>query len=499
MSAIYSFRGGHGFRKRPPGKVAPLAAAITLCLVGSAHAATIVVNDPTADSVVNMCTIVDAVTALNTQLPVNDCIAGDGANDTIDLTGFTTPTTITFTTAPGGTSHALSLNIVATIKGALDSTGAPYVTLERSSVTGTPDFGLIRTGATLTVYGLALRNGSAPAGYLGGAIRAGGALTVNNSVISGNTAVAGGAIGATNAVTLYRSTVSGNTAENSGGGIYSNSSVYAYLSTVSDNMTTSSTGGGGAGIYSFGVVHANGSIISANISASKAGGIYSNNLVNLSASTVSGNAAQAGAGGGVVAMNNGLSATGSTFDGNTATTKGGAVYTTDAELTNSTITGNAASDSGGGVYAHTATLNYCTIFTNTATMGIGGGLDFAMSATANATILFGNMPEDVNTGINATLSGSYNLIASSGSGVPADTINCDPMLGTLGSNGGPTKTVPLSSGSCAIDAASAAPTTTTDQRGYLRPALIGATPRSDIGAFESGSHDPDTVFANGFE
>jgi hypothetical protein len=43
------------------------------------------------------------------------------------------------------------------------------------------------------------------------------------------------------------------------------------------------------------------------------------------------------------------------------------------------------------------------------------------------------------------------------------------------------------------------PTQTTDQRGYPRPAQTGATPKSDIGAFEVAAPDPDIIFANGFE
>ncbi|MDR3385965.1 MAG: choice-of-anchor Q domain-containing protein [Rudaea sp.] len=478
---------------------APLAAAIALCLGAAAHATTITVNDATAGSVTGACTIVDAVTALNMQTMVNDCAAGNGINDTIDLTGFTTPTTISFLTSTSGQGHALVLSSAATISGLVDATGTPLVTIERSSVSGTPDFGLISTTQALTINGLALENGYAQSGYLGGAILAGSALIVNYSVISGNaSSSAGGGIAGSNSVTINRSTVSGNTAANAGGGILSNSSVRTYYSSISDNSTTSAAGAGGGGIYCTGIVVAGHSTIGGNNSASKGGGINATATVNLTNSTISGNEALAGPGGGVYAMGGGVGLTASTLDSNTATANGGGVFTDSATLTNSTVTGNTAGGAGGGIYATSLDSNYSTIFANTAQTGIGGGVDFSTSAAANATIFFSNMPEDVNTSGQNTLSGNYDLVGSTPLVMPSGTLNCNPMLGSLSNNGGPTKTLPLASGSCAIDAASATPTETTDQRGYVRPAPIGTMPKADIGAYEAGS-DPDVIFANGFE
>ncbi len=506
MLTVNSTRSRHVASMALKNNIAPLAAAIAFGLAGGAHAATIVVNDTTAASVTGTtCTIVDAVTALNTQMPVNGCAAGETGSNTIDLTGFVTPTTISFATSPNGQDHALVLTGVAEIIGGVDSNGTPYVTLERSSVSSTPDFGLISASATLTINGLTLQNGSAHT-YLGGAILASAALTVNNSVISGNTSSsAGGGIASTNTVTLNHTIVSNNTAMYTGGGIQTNGSVRAYNSIVSGNATTSAMGIGGGGIYSGSFVQASGSTISGNISASKGGGVYARANINMSNSTVSGNAAQAGPGGGLDSIIDGVSLTGCTVDNNTATTNGGGIYAADAGLINSTVTGNSAGGSGGGIYAHTAELSYSTIFANTADTdaaqsGIGGGLDFSTGATANATIVYGNMPEDLNTTSTTALGGSHNLVGNPSTvTTPMDTLSCDPLLGPLSDNGGPTQTLPLGNGSCAIDKAAAMPTVTTDQRGYLRPAPIGDTPLSDIGAFEAGSHDPGIIFADGFE
>jgi predicted outer membrane repeat protein len=457
------------------------------------------VDDPTAGSVVGKCTIVDAVTAVNTQTAANGCAPGDGNNDTIDLTGFTVPTAITFTQSMSGLGHTLSLSQPATISGALDGSGAPLVTLERSSVSGTPDFGLILTTAGLTLYGVALSNGSAQ-GYSGGAVLTGSPLTVDHCVISGNTSDSGGGgIAAGDGVTLTHSVVSGNSAMYTGGGVLA-SGLHIYYSTISGNSTSLESGAGGGGIYSSGPILARYSTVSGNTSAAKGGGMYTKGILTMTDSTFSGNTALGGAGGGVFAINSGIDASASTFSDNSAATEGGGIYASDALLTNSTVTGNTAVSSGGGVYASAVTMSYCTVFANTTQDGIGGGVDFGSSATSNGSILYGNSPDDLNTGSQDTLDGSSNLIGLSGWGIPADTISCNPMLGPLGDFGGPTMTLPLMSGSCALYAASSTPSETTDQRGYPRPAVGEDRLKADIGAFErQPSDDPDLIFANGFE
>jgi hypothetical protein len=67
-------------------------------------------------------------------------------------------------------------------------------------------------------------------------------------------------------------------------------------------------------------------------------------------------------------------------------------------------------------------------------------------------------------------------------------ITTDPYLGTLGDCGGPTATIPLQTGSSAMDAGNASYCPATDQRGAIRPTdgdANGAA-QCDIGAFEVG-------------
>ena len=137
-------------------------------------------------------------------------------------------------------------------------------------------------------------------------------------------------------------------------------------------------------------------------------------------------------------------------------TKGGGLYngSGDATLVNCTFSGNTAGTAGGGVY-------------------IAGG-----TATLTNTIVAGN-----NTDISGTVSGSYNLIGTGGSGGLSDGTDgnivgvANPELAPLGLYGGPTKTMPLLPGSPAIGAGTSSGITT-DQRGFPLDSPI------DIGAFQ---------------
>jgi predicted outer membrane repeat protein len=482
---------------------APLALAIALSI--NAHAATIVVDSADAASEAGKCTIVDAVTAVNTATAVNGCIAGDSNNDTIDLNSFTSPTTITFTSA--AQTHALSLTQPAAISAPLDPSGAPLVTLTRSTVTGTPAFGIIESSAPLTISGLQITNGDSGV-YLGGGILAGSSLTITSSVISGNGSdSAGGGIASIGNLTVQHSILSGNSAGNAGGAIYGGSQVDVEYSTVSDNFTRGAAANlnGGGGVLALVFVRVSHSDIRDNTSASAGGGAYCAQGMIVNDSTISGNTASNGSGGGLytnpAASGGSLVSSGSTIDSNTAGGNGGGLLGSAVGIENSTITGNMASGTGGGVQAEMLMANYATIAQNQST-GTGGGANFTSSADVDATILYDNTsasatPNDIAGG--APVTGQYDIIGASSVGVPADTRTCNPQLVALADNGGPTQTMALGSNSCAIDAADTAAGTATDQRGFARPAGTGTTPLADIGAYEAGAKDPDVIFADGFD
>jgi len=468
-------------------KLLPLIAAIGYGLAGYAHAANIPVNDASAGSVPGSCTLIDAVAAVNTASAVNGCAAGDGNGDVIDLTGFHTPTTISLTQSASGLKHALSLTRAASIVGALAADGTPYVTIERGTASGTPNFGLILSTEPLTIHGLILQNGFLDAGYCGGAILAGDTLTVSNSILRANNVPegGGGAITATKGMTLTHSTVTGNSAANGGGGIESNAYLNIDYSTISNNSVTASGAAGGGGVYASGAIVVHHSIISGNTSATVGGGIYSMYALNMVDSTLSGNAAQNGAGGGVFALYTGASLTSSTVTGNTASTKGGGINANEVDFTNSTFYRNSANGDGGAVFANDITAAYSTLAGNTARGGDGGGFTFIGSATVYGTIVNANTPADVGSVNRIPVNGAFNLIGSAPWGAPLGTLQCDPQLTALADNGGATKTMAPGSGSCVIDAASATPNVSTDQRGAPRPSVAGT--RADIGAVELGT------------
>lgn len=542
---------------RNPGKLRPLASAVRIvpltaaALAGNmASGATIPVTDTSGFSTIDSCSIVDAVESINAvSLQAACTLSGAepfGVNDTVDLTGFSDPTTITFANLSSDT--ALTFFRSATIHGNLDSGGQPLVTLARDTTSTL--FRLIKANAGLTVNGLALTGGDLP-GKPGGAItvNAIAALTLTNAVVTGNSALAGGAIYANTGVSVSNSIVSGNYAQNLGGGIaclFACSSVSISNSIVSDNETGHGNGGG---VYSRSNVIATGSIISGNSAAQSGGGIYARSRVDLSNSTVSGNFARNNGGGvysktvtashtmldnnysngngGAIFAGNTVTITYSTIDSNRAAQAGGGIASSSsASIIQSTITGNSAQTSGGGVSTINITTDNST-FNGNSTHAYGGGIYasanaslvsttissnhfigalnnqgagvFIGNATAfiSGTLVFGNTGGTDFGGFSGPISGDHNLVGTSGLSIllPGDTLHCDPHLGPLADNGGPTQTQALPYGSCAIDAGPLVGDLPNDQRGDGYTRTIGTA--TDIGAFEV--QIVDKIFKDGFD
>jgi hypothetical protein len=310
--------------------------------------------------------------------------------------------------------------------------------------------------------------------------------TITGSLISDNTADAdnnnsgvGGGIRSKEDLTVQTSVITGNTGL-SGGGIHSTASgtgapgnLIVEDSTISDNSATELFGTGG-GIH---------------ISTSGSGD------ARIERSTISGNTANGmfGLGGGLYIYANGGPAT----------------------IRNATISGNQAYFNGGGLVAATGTttIQNSTITQNTSDrdndgQGKGGGIEVFATLTLDSTIVAENIDlsgvgPDVSTPVSpitandsligedtgAAINGSNNIIGTAGS--PED-----PGLGPLTNNGGPTETHALQIGSQAIDAGANPASLATDQRGVVR--TFGAD--TDIGAFEFGyivdtANDEFTPFA----
>ena len=130
------------------------------------------------------------------------------------------------------------------------------------------------------------------------------------------------------------------------------------------------------------------------------------------------------------------------------------------------------------------------IFILAGTLELESTLIAANTADAGA----GPEPDDVGANGSSELTGANNLIFSTSTTVPADTlVGIDPLLLPLADNGGPTTTLALSANSPAIDAGNNAGGFAFDQRGFAR--TVGA--ETDIGAVEFGASN--TIFADGFE
>jgi hypothetical protein len=277
-----------------------------------------------------------------------------------------------------------------------------------------------------------------------------------------------------------------------------------------------------------------------NGNAAYGGGIYNNfgGMLNINDSTITGNIATNATrfvcwGGGV--LNGGtLSINHTTISGNSAKLGGGICNRGTATISNSTISGNNAFSGyngglavGGGIYnLGRLTINNSTLRGNSATtigdvdcgLAYGGGISGSKTLTINNSTLSGNYAKNcAGIGFGGGISGNvtlqntvvasspyggncYGTVTSDGYNLSSDNTcnfnstgdlnNIDPKLGQLGNHGGPTQTIPLLSGSPAIDAGNPNGCTDgqghllkTDQRGQPRPDREDAG-GCDMGAFE---------------
>ena len=425
--------------------------------------------------------------------------------------------------------------------------GASALTVQRSTVSGTPQFRIftVTTTGPVTFSGLTISNGSAQANSFsdhdGGGINNNNTGTVNitNCVLAGNSSSAGngGGVfnGANGTVNVTGSTLSGNSVAESvnnggsngfGGGVCNvgTGTVNVTNSTLSSNSATDQ----GGGIFynsTGGSVNVTNSTLSDNFALGGGGGISSGGILKVTNSTLSSNhtSSSDGIGGGI--LNAGTaSVTSSTLSGNSAFIGGGILNLGSGTMnvTNSTLSGNSTSgSSGGGIdNENTATVNLTnsTLSGNFAMNGSGGGISNAPQGSANvkSSIIALNTatisgPDVFNSSGNA-LSQGFNLIGKNdgaSASFPAGNPNANnDIVGTsaapvnpgldpngLMNNGGPTRTIALLPGSPAIDKGTSNGLTgnlTTDQRGtgFLRtfdyPFVTNATGGNgtDIGAFE---------------
>lgn len=376
--------------------------------------------------------------------PIQDAITAAAAGDTINL--------------PAGTyTESLTIGKNLTISGA----GAATTIIQAAGTQAAATTRVVDvTSGTVSLSGVTIRNGN-PVSGPGGGINNAGILTLNNTVITGNTVGSG----------------------NNGGGINNTGTGTLHItnSTISANTTTLN----GGGINSTGTLSVTNSTISGNTASSNGGGINSTGgTQKIEASTLSGNTATNGLGGGIYGQGT-LTLLNTTIGNNAAPLSGGGgVYNGNAgtvEARNVTFSGNTSASGSGvnGVAFHTSSSGLAnfkhTIFSGTGNQCGGGS----------------NSTNTVSLGYNISQDGTCNLTQAGDKPSTNSLINT-----TLANNGGPTMTHALLAGSPAIDAgdstngcqdAQATPALlTTDQRGSTRPADGGKDPAPvcDIGAYE---------------
>ena len=470
------------------------------------------------------CTLIDAITAANTDTATGGCPAGSGA-DTIVLPAGSRQTLTEVNNDTYGPTGLPLIRSVITIEGqgstmvrdntapdfrmiAVHSTGeltlqettvsggvvAPGGDPDRDSGGGVANYGGIVTVTNSTISGNVANSGGGVAYSGGGVANLGGTLTVTNSTITGNVANRGGGVANYGGiVTVTDSTISGNAGGTGvAGGVYNDSSgtLTVTNSTISGNS--------GSGVYTYGIVTVTNSTISGN-SGDGVASYSDSGIVTVTNSTISGNA-----GSGVYnSLSATLTVTDSTISGNAGSgvVNSFIIYRGTVTMTNSTISGNAGN---GVVNFDSLTMTNCTISGN---FGNGVVNSYGDTLTLVRTLVAGNTaatgPEIVNRG--TVLADNHNLFGVDGTaGVegfrpgPTDIV---PPEGVLLSdilqprpvnNGGPTPTHALVPGSPAIDAGGTVCTDAegnpllTDQRGEPRPVDGDGDGQAacDIGAFE---------------
>ena len=190
--------------------------------------------------------------------------------------------------------------------------------------------------------------------------------------------------------------------------------------------------------------------------------------------------------GGAICSSGSLTISDSSFSGNSAADKGGAIYSrgngASLSISDSSFSGNSAGYRGGAIriYSGTATLSHLTLMNNRADNS-GGGIAVYKDAGAvriRNSILANNRGGDCAFDYSSDLTESLNNIIKDGA---CRGNGSDPMLdGWVEAANGRTGYFPLRSGSPAIDAAASSACSETDQLGAPRP--YGR--RCDIGAIE---------------
>ena len=491
--------------------LALLASALVLAPNARA-AATITVT--TTDDELNSdtdCSLREAIRAANTNAAVDQC--GVGATFGDDQIIIQDGQTYTLDVGPAGDDAALTgdLDITGNTRIVGGFPGNTIVEVDRTAFNDRV-FDIIG-GPTVEMAGFTIRYGNSPGfGNHGGGIRSASTspaadLSLDFMRISENDSGGVGAgIYSAGSLTITNSNVMLNdTTGNGAAGIHV-AAVTATLDVTQVGFQQNTSSGLGGAITNYGTTSIDDAYINSN-QAATGGGIYNGGAGGTPSLTVTdtrlffNSAGTAGAifnsTGGVVIIDR------SSFEFNNADRAGTIINDAILTLTNSTITGSSADIQWGTLVNSTnlsdTTLDRSTISDNTGGNTGGVYLDrgtltlrdsiLANSSTGGATPNNVDCVENDSTG-NIVLEGS-NILEDPGDcpvGGAGAAMFVDPQLQSADFYGGPSRTMPPSLNSPALDAGTLGDCPAIDQRGFSRPADgpdADSTAECDIGAVES--------------
>lgn len=257
-------------------------------------------------------------------LEITDAVAIDGDNDNITISG--SNLSRVFDVNDGDAANQIDVVVrgLTVADGNADGTSAGFDGLEIG--------GAIFSSENLTLVESAVTGSTAQRG--GGIYNYEGALTVIDSIVSGNAVIldgsdiggSGGGISSTGNLAVTSSTVANNSAEQGGGGIANFGTA-----TISESTITGNSGLVGGGVYNGGFVGGPGT------------------LVEIADSTIADNEAVL-FGGGVFGQYGTTLISGTLIEGNEAEYGGGiSGYNETIDVSNSIITRNTASYDSGGI------------------------------------------------------------------------------------------------------------------------------------------------------
>jgi hypothetical protein len=347
----------------------------------------------------------------------------------------------------------------------------------------------------------------------------GGTVSLTDLTITGGlTAGPGGGISNSATLTLSGDTVSSNTATGGGGGISNTGTVTLISDTLSSDSAGNSGGGGGAILNNNGTLTMSGSTVTNDTAKDgSGGGIFNVGTISLTNDTLSndiaGSASVAGNGGAILndasaaLTDDTLSSDSAPDGGGGGISNGGTLTLTDDTLTLDSSGGTAFGGGGGALYDYvgTSTLTGDTLSNNSASLG--GAVE---NDSGSANVTFGATIVADNTGGNCNGPGTsvgYNLTDDNGISCQfedaTDVVSANPDLGSLASNGGPTKTLLPAADSPAVGVIplgtvlnGLAVCPSLDQRGILRPASGGSA--CSIGAVEPTAPPKITSASSGY-